>query len=85
MTYVPSRGTIVRLGGVVVAFAVAAHEQDLIHGVEVRVGVQRVHDLSESLPLSSVAGARTRVCLVYEAKVDSSLHVMLDLEGLCWI
>lgn len=52
----------------------AAHEQDLIHSIKVRISVQGIHDLSESLPLSSVSDARTRVSLVYEAKVDGSLH-----------
>ena len=51
-----------------------AHEQDLVHSVEVRISVQRVHDLSESLPLRSVCSARTRVRLVDETKVDGSLH-----------
>lgn len=51
-----------------------AHEQDLVHGVETRISVQRVHYLSESLPLSGISGAGTRVRLVDEAKVDGSLH-----------
>ena len=74
LTYVPRRGTIVGLSGIVEALTMAAHEQDLVHSIEIRVRVQRVHDLSESLPLSSVSSAITRVSLVYEAKVDCSLH-----------
>lgn len=52
----------------------AAHEQDLVHCIKVRIGVQGVHDLSESLPLSRISSPRARVGLVDEAKVDGSLH-----------
>ena len=56
-----------------------AHEQDFVNGVEVRVRVQRIHNLSEPLPLGSVSSGRTRVGLVYEAKVDCSLHRRVSL------
>jgi hypothetical protein len=89
-TYVPSGSTIVALSGIVETLAVTAHKQDLVHGIEVRISVQRVHDLSESLPLSSVPGARTRVCLVDKAKVDSGLHhyvrcVLFRPEGATYV
>ena len=74
LTYVPSWSAIVALSNIVETLSVTAHEQDLIHSVEIRTSVQRIDDLSESLPLCSIAGARVRVRLVYEAEVDGSLY-----------
>ena len=50
------------------------HEQDLVHSIKIRISVQGIHDLSEPLPLSSISGARSRVRLIDEAKVDGSLY-----------
>lgn len=73
MSYVPSRSTIVALSGIVESLAMTAHEQDFVHRIQISVSIQRVHDLSESLPLGGVAGTRSRVGLVYEPKVDCGL------------
>jgi hypothetical protein len=78
LTYVPSWSTIVALSSIVETLAMTAHKQDLVNSVEVGVGVQRVHDLSEPLPLSNIPSARTRVRLIYEAKVDRSLHGLVS-------
>lgn len=78
MSYVPSRSTVVALSSIVESLAMTTHEQDLVHRVEVGISVQRVHDLDESLPLGGIAGTRTRVRLVYEAKVHCGLKVALD-------
>lgn len=74
LSYVPSWCTIIALSSIVVSLTMTAHEQDLVHSVEVRVSVQRVNNLSESLPLGGIANTRARINLVYEAKVDRSLH-----------
>jgi hypothetical protein len=81
MSYVPSRSTIVALSSIVEALPMTAHEQDLVHGIKVRISVQRIHDLSESLPLSSVPGAIARVGLVYEAKIDRSLRSLCQISS----
>lgn len=57
-----------------VSLAVATHEKDLVHGVKVGIGIQGVHDLSESLPLGCVARFKARVRLIEKAKVDGSLR-----------
>ena len=80
LTHVPSRSTIVGLSSIVETLAMTTHEQDLVHSVEIGVGVQRVNDLSESLPLSIISSAITRVSLVYEAKVDCSLYCCISFD-----
>jgi len=41
----------------VVAFTVAAHEQNLVDGIQIRIGIERIDDVGELLPLGEVAGA----------------------------
>lgn len=90
MTYVPSRSAIVALSSIVETLSMPTHEQDLVHSIKVRIRVQRIHDLSEPLPLSSIPGARARVRLVDEAKIVGSLHhhvnfVLLRPEGATYV
>lgn len=80
LTYVPSWCAIVALSSIMETLSMTAHKQDLVHRIKVGISVQRVHDLSESLPLSSISGARTRVRLVDETKVDGSLHHHVNLS-----
>lgn len=51
----------------------AAHEQNLVHSVKASIGIKRVDDLCESLPLGSVA-ACARIGLVHQAKVEGGLR-----------
>jgi hypothetical protein len=74
LSYVPSWSAVVALSGIVETFAMTTHEQDLVHSVEVGVGIQRVHDLNEPLPLSSIARSGARIRLVDKAKVDCGLR-----------
>jgi hypothetical protein len=74
LSYVPCWSAVVALSSIVEAFTVATHEQDLVHSVELGVGIQRVHSLSESLPLGGIAHSGARVCLVDKAKVDCGLR-----------
>lgn len=73
ITYVPSRSAVVTLRGIVEALAMTAHEQDLVGGVELGIGVQGVNNLRESLPLSGVASSEAGISLVDETKVHGSL------------
>lgn len=74
LSYVPSWSAIVALSSIVETLSMTAHEQHLVHSIKVRISVQGGHDLSEPLPLSGIASARSRVCLVDETKVDGSLR-----------
>jgi hypothetical protein len=74
LSYVPSWSAVVALSSIVKAFTMTTHKQDFVHSVQVGVGVQRIHDLSESLPLGSIACPGARIRLVDKAEVDCGLR-----------
>jgi hypothetical protein len=74
LSYVPSWSAVVALSGIVEAFTMTTHKQDLVHSVKIGFGVQGVHDLSKSLPLGSIARSGARIRLVDKAKVDCGLR-----------
>lgn len=51
MTYVPSRRSIVGLGGVVVSLTVSSEEKDLVLHIIRRLAIQALDFLVKSLPL----------------------------------
>lgn len=54
--------------------AMTAHEENLIRSIVRRIRIQRVHHMSESLPLCSIAAVRFGVSLVKQAEVHCSLR-----------
>lgn len=79
-THVPCRSAVVALGGVVVALAVAAHDEDLVSHIAVlaTVVVEVGDPAGEALPLGLVAIAVVR--LVGGVSSVDETKVVLGLE-----
>lgn len=70
VTYVPSGGTIVRLGRIVISLTVSPKEEYLVLHISRRFAIQSLDFLVKSLPLGfSMCFALARVSAVYEAEV----------------
>jgi hypothetical protein len=81
MTYVPGRGTIEALSGVVPTLTMTTHNKNLVTDpVTASIAVEVLDILSETLPLSLVTLARvlgvSGIGAVQEAKVPLSLKVV---------
>ena len=55
LPHIPRWSAVVALSGIVESLAVAAHEEDFVGSVEVRLRIEIFHQFGELLPLGRVA------------------------------